>query len=375
MAIKKLTIDGYGQVELNNVAFRRDGRIEAQCELSEDFINVAAENGMLLTIDRVSKKVSLPTAGMGPADVIALKYTAEKLYYPTVRGLKDFRSHVGGMYPRMGFLSIGDKFTTNLALYKDTEFETEEIFVEALGAATALYGGISAQGAILVSKVVPATAGPVLKVIERTTMPDGQLGIKFQVIGLNTATTWIDDYVFTFTPTIVAEDTSATVTWETNAEVESIEYTLDSGAAVALTAGELSAKSFMIDLLTAETAYTLNLKVKEADVALAHNITTINFTTTSTIDDYVFTFTPTIVAEDTSATVTWETNAEVESIEYTLDSETAVALTAGELLAKSFVIGSLTAATAYTLNLEVKEVDVDLAHTITTVGFTTTSTP
>ena len=34
MAQKRLVIDGYGQLELNNVAFRRDGRIEAQCALS-----------------------------------------------------------------------------------------------------------------------------------------------------------------------------------------------------------------------------------------------------------------------------------------------------------------------------------------------------
>ena len=32
----KFTIDGYAQLELNNVAFRRDGRIEAQCKLSAD---------------------------------------------------------------------------------------------------------------------------------------------------------------------------------------------------------------------------------------------------------------------------------------------------------------------------------------------------
>ena len=31
MANKRYVIDGYGQVELNNCAFRRDGRIEAQC--------------------------------------------------------------------------------------------------------------------------------------------------------------------------------------------------------------------------------------------------------------------------------------------------------------------------------------------------------
>ena len=33
MATKRFTIEGYGQIELNNVAFRRDGRIETQCHL------------------------------------------------------------------------------------------------------------------------------------------------------------------------------------------------------------------------------------------------------------------------------------------------------------------------------------------------------
>ena len=34
----RLTIDGYGQLELNNVAFRRNGRVEAQCKLNESDI-------------------------------------------------------------------------------------------------------------------------------------------------------------------------------------------------------------------------------------------------------------------------------------------------------------------------------------------------
>ena len=34
MAAKRLVIDGFAQLELNNVAFRRDiGRVEAQCSL------------------------------------------------------------------------------------------------------------------------------------------------------------------------------------------------------------------------------------------------------------------------------------------------------------------------------------------------------
>ena len=58
MAFKRFVIDGYGQLELNNVAFRRDGRVEAQCFLDEtDFADVPAENGMLLAVDRVNRAV------------------------------------------------------------------------------------------------------------------------------------------------------------------------------------------------------------------------------------------------------------------------------------------------------------------------------
>ena len=52
MAIKRFVIDGYGQIELNNCAFRRDGRIEAQCALdATDFATLPAENGMLLAVE------------------------------------------------------------------------------------------------------------------------------------------------------------------------------------------------------------------------------------------------------------------------------------------------------------------------------------
>ena len=58
MAFKRLPIDGYGQLELNNAAFRRDGRIEAQCALSSDFsAKVPAENGMILAVDKGHKTV------------------------------------------------------------------------------------------------------------------------------------------------------------------------------------------------------------------------------------------------------------------------------------------------------------------------------
>lgn len=186
MAFKRLTIDGYGQIELNNVAFRRDGRIEAQCKPNAtDFSSDKLENGMLLAVDNVAREVKYAVDGSLP---VALNYSAEHMYDERANGLKDF--YLNGkddFLPRLGYLAIGDKFTTNCIGYDsavDTGWATESAFISALAAykTTPLYGGISAKGAILVSATAP-TVGPKLRVIEKTTMPNGKLGVKFQVYG------------------------------------------------------------------------------------------------------------------------------------------------------------------------------------------------
>ena len=82
----------------------------------------------------------------------------------------------------MGYLTIGDVFTTNCICYDTTDFTDDEALKTALAAVktTALYGGISTTGAIKIGKTKP-TVGPVLKVAKATTMPDGQFAVEFQV--------------------------------------------------------------------------------------------------------------------------------------------------------------------------------------------------
>lgn len=183
MAQTRLVIDGYGQLELNNVAFRRDGRVEAQCALdSTDFASVPAENGMLLAVDRINKTVRFPDAS--EECPVGLNYTAEHMYDERTQGLKNFKLDItDGFYPRIGYLAVGDKFTTNCVSYDSSEFSDEDTFITALGniGTTKLYGGQSEDGSIDVSATAP-TSGIKLLVIEKTTMPDGQLGIKFQVL-------------------------------------------------------------------------------------------------------------------------------------------------------------------------------------------------
>lgn len=183
MAIKRLTIDGFGQLELNQVAFRRDGRIEAQCRLSDvDFESVPAENGMLLAVDNIERIIKVPVSGEDFP--IALNYTAEHMYDEREQGLKNFKLERNSFLPRLGYLSVQDKFTTNCVCYDDGEFADDEALKEAYKGNTKLYGGISDNGAILVSATKPVE-GPVLLAVKGTgagSMPDGQFGIKFQVI-------------------------------------------------------------------------------------------------------------------------------------------------------------------------------------------------
>jgi hypothetical protein len=184
MSLKRLVIDGYGQLELNQVAFRRDGRIEAQCALGEDFNEVAAENGMLLAVDNVKRVVKFPKAG--EVFPIALNYSTEHMYDERATGLKNFRLNQGEFYPRLGYLAVQDKFTTNCLCYDDAEFEDVAAIKAAYDSEELLYGGISEMGAIKVSATKP-TEGPVLLAVKGTgagSMPDGQFAIKFQVVAV-----------------------------------------------------------------------------------------------------------------------------------------------------------------------------------------------
>ena len=182
--VKRFVIDGFGQLELNQVAFPRDGRIEAQCALdATDFASVPAENGMLLAVDRVNRAVKFPTSAVIADCPVALNYSAEHMYDERANSLKDFKLERGEFLPRLGFLSKGELFTTNCLCYDDSDFADDDAVIAAAEAiaTTAMYGGVSDNGAILLSDTAPQ-AGPVLKVVEKTTMPDGTFGLKFQVL-------------------------------------------------------------------------------------------------------------------------------------------------------------------------------------------------
>ena len=173
MADKKLNDGlGYGQIELNQCAFRRDGRIEAQCKIAgADYV----ENGMILAIDNTKHEVRYPAAS---DYMFGLNYTSEHMYDERlVGGLKYYKTDKDSFLPRLGYLAVGDKFTTNTVVYDDT-----------LTLTNAVYGYVKAgdNGYIRLSATKPEDAiadAPLLRVIDaKATMPNGAPAVKFQCI-------------------------------------------------------------------------------------------------------------------------------------------------------------------------------------------------
>ena len=186
MALKRLTIDGYGQLEINSFVAPRAGKIEAQCKLSkEDFGKEAevpvAEVGMLLAVDVATRTLRLPTEEMVADFPVAINYSTEHMYDDRANGLKNFYQTTEDYLPRMGYLTVGDKFHTNTIAYDDTEYTDDETLKEALKGEGKVYGGISDIGAIKLTATKPE-AGPVFLVVESATMPDGQFAVKLHCI-------------------------------------------------------------------------------------------------------------------------------------------------------------------------------------------------
>ena len=169
MALIKLAKEGYGQLELNFAAFRRNGAIEAQCKMAEgiDYL----ENGMLLAVNRKTRTVGYPTGAEG--EVIALNYTTEHMYDEREKGLKHFKLDKNTFLPRLGYIGTPDKFTTNTVCYDNTaEIETYK------------YGKpCTTEGFKGYIELTNERQGAYVEVLAVTTMPDGQKAVKFA--GLN----------------------------------------------------------------------------------------------------------------------------------------------------------------------------------------------
>ena len=163
-----ITKTGYAQLELNNAAFRRSGRIEAQCKIAEGIEYL--ENGMLLAVDNAKREVRFAVADEKLP--IALHYSSEHMYDNRANALKDFKLEPGSFLPRLGYLGAGDKYTTNCVDYDG------DLWAAIAGDAV-LYAHAGTDGYHLVNTIAD---GAIAIVIGETTMPDGQKAVKFQAL-------------------------------------------------------------------------------------------------------------------------------------------------------------------------------------------------
>ena len=188
----------YASLELNQVAFPKTGMVVSQTPLGEAFTKATpCENGMWVVGDKAAGAINPPTAATSAP--IGIVYTTEKEYDMMHYGLQRFGRKVKGDYPRVGLLGVGDTVTTNCLQYDDDVFAAtndktaEEVLLDALNDLdeNPLYVAIKAVGnnetvsaANAVPQIVKSApqAGIYGKIVKFYTIPNGGLGVKYQII-------------------------------------------------------------------------------------------------------------------------------------------------------------------------------------------------
>jgi hypothetical protein len=181
----------YATLELNQVAFPKTGMVVSQTPLAEDFTLAApCENGMWVVADKAAGVIAAPAAATDKP--IGIVYTTEKEYDMYHYGLQTFGRKIAGDYPRVGLLGIGDTFTTNCLQYNESDFANDEALFTALKAidTTPLYVVPGVAATTNVEKAVPQivktkpNSGIYAKVVKFYTVPNGEAGVKYQIISL-----------------------------------------------------------------------------------------------------------------------------------------------------------------------------------------------
>ena len=193
-AEKKGWSESYGELELNQVAFPFTGRIEAQMPLAENFIG---EVGMILVVDKWDDKAvrAFDEDKDDEYSLFALNYSTETVYderkgalhyFHQVRGTGSYDwlgiGDQNDIYPRLGYLSVGDRFTTSA-------ITVDETTAAAFEANIANYNGNMFKAGtdgywVAYDEDEGATnVGPIIKVIDaKLGMPDGSYGFKVEVV-------------------------------------------------------------------------------------------------------------------------------------------------------------------------------------------------
>lgn len=196
MALKRLTIEGYGVAEWNKIAAPFTAKMESQLPLDpnvfkandSDTSGIFCEVGQFLALDKTNMVATVPTTATDTGYLpIGYNFSSEVLYDERKRGLKNFKQTCEDFLPNIGIPEVSDVITINAVLYDDTEFVAEDVFIEALEgvATTPLYGILTnaSNGFLVITDTVTNNLGRIVyKVVEKTSMPDGSTGIKLQAV-------------------------------------------------------------------------------------------------------------------------------------------------------------------------------------------------
>ena len=185
----------YASLELNQVAFPKTGMVVSQTPLGAAFTRAnPCENGMWVVADKAAGAINAPAAATDSP--IGIVYTTEKEYDREHYGLQRFGRKIAGDYPRVGIFSLGDTVTTNCLQYDDTEFAAvttsgsektaDEVLIDALNAigTTPLYVKAVAGSPVPQITATKPSAGTYAKIVKFYTIPNGGLGVKYQIVSL-----------------------------------------------------------------------------------------------------------------------------------------------------------------------------------------------
>lgn len=179
--LKQINGNRNAVLEVNFLAARRTGQVKGQLPLDTDVFSVdnPAENGMLLIYDAVAGHVTTPESA---GDLAMLHFSVEKEYHHLFPGLRTFATTPEGFYPRLYALHAGDTWTTDAVEMGGTTDEEVEDALEALDPADGNLFTVSTDGWVDLSSAAGGTEDLLLKVIAKTTLPNGGYAVKLEVV-------------------------------------------------------------------------------------------------------------------------------------------------------------------------------------------------
>ena len=194
MAYNRFPVEQYATLELNQVAFPKTGMVVSQTPLGSAFTEQApCENGMWVVADKAAGAINAPAATTDKP--IGIVYTAEKEYDIFHYGLKTFGRKIAGDYPRVGVLGIGDTVTTNCLQYSTSVVANDAALDTYLKGdltsapayviidVTNTTGNVAIPGVPAIVKALPQNyAGAYGRVVKYYTVPNGEKGVKYQMI-------------------------------------------------------------------------------------------------------------------------------------------------------------------------------------------------